>query len=97
MRRVAALIGILLLVLLGLAFAVLNADSVELDLFFVEVTVPVSLALVGTLSVGAVLGVTASMTVVWKHRRRAARLQRQVRDAERELKALRRMPIRGGE
>ncbi len=97
MRRVVALIGILLLVLLGLAFAVLNADSVELDLFLVEFTAPLSLALVGTLSAGAILGVGASMAVVWKHRRRAAKMQRQAKDLERELKALRRMPIRGGD
>ncbi|MBK1726161.1 LapA family protein [Halorhodospira neutriphila] len=93
MRRLFAFIGGLLIILFGLAFSVLNANPVGVDLFIAQYEVALSVALVGALILGAALGVLASLGAVWRRRREVARLQRQLGYAERQLQALRRTPL----
>lgn len=93
MRRIFAVIGVLLIILFGLAFSVLNADPVAVDIFFAEVEVALSVALVTTLIVGAALGGLTSLGAVWRRRREVARLRRQLGYAERQLQAMRRVPL----
>ncbi|MBK1734512.1 hypothetical protein CKO15_04270 [Halorhodospira abdelmalekii] len=93
MRRIFAIFGISLIVLFGLAFSVLNADPVVLDLFFDEVEVAISVAMVAALIIGAGLGVLASLGAIWRKGREIQRLRRQVGYAERQLQALRRTPL----
>lgn len=95
MRRVFAIIGILLIVMFGLAFSVLNADPVGLDLFFAEIEVALSVAMVGALILGAVLGVLASLGAIWRRGREVHRLRRQLGYTERQLQAMRRSPLSG--
>ncbi len=93
MRRLSAFIGILLIILLGLAFSVLNAQEVAVDIFFVELKVALSVALVFTLILGAALGALTSFGALWRRRREMGRLRRQLGYAERQLQALRRVPL----
>ncbi|ABM61347.1 LapA family protein [Halorhodospira halophila] len=93
MRRIFAIIGILLIILIGLAFSVLNADPVAVDIFFAEFQVALSVALVITLIVGAALGALTSIGAVWRRRREISRLRRQLGYAERQLQAMRRVPL----
>lgn len=96
MRRVIGLTAGLVLLVIGLAFAIINADPVNVDLFFVEYSFPLSFVLVVTLALGAVLGGLASLGARLRRRSEVARLRRQIDDAERELKSLRRLPLRDG-
>ncbi|BAU57257.1 lipopolysaccharide assembly protein LapA domain-containing protein [Halorhodospira halochloris] len=95
MRRIFAVIGILLIVMFGLAFSVLNADPVDLDLFFADVEVALSVAMVGALMLGAALGGLASLGAVWRRGREIHRLRRQLGYSERQLQAMRRSPLSG--
>lgn len=94
MRRLIALVIAVLVVALGLSFAVLNADSAELNFYFGTLSMPISLWMVVALLVGAVLGVVSSVGLFFRQRRELARLRRQVADAEKELSELRKLPIR---
>lgn len=95
MRRIFAIVGILLIVMFGLAFSVLNADPVALDLFFTELEVALSVAMVSALILGAVLGGLASLGAMWRRGRELHKLRRQLGYTERQLQAMRRSPLSG--
>lgn len=94
MRRLIALVIAVLVVALGLSFAMLNAESAELNFYFGRLSMPISLWMVIAVVVGAVLGVLSSFGMVFRQRRQLARLRRQIADAEKELSELRKLPIR---
>ncbi len=97
MRRLFAIIAMLLIILIGLAFSVLNADPVAVDIFFAEVEIALSVALVTALIVGAALGALTSLGAVWRRRREVSRLRRQLGYAERQLQSMRPDPLEGGD
>lgn len=94
MKRIIGLLILLLALVTGLAFAVMNAGDVELNYYYGITTVPLSLALVVSLSVGAVLGVVSSMGLVLGLKRENAKLKRHIRSAEKELVNLRTVPLK---
>lgn len=94
MTRVLGLVFFLVLVIAGLSFAVLNADPVHLNYYFGSRTVPLSVALVTALFLGAVLGVVSSLGIVFKLKREIARLRKAVKLAEKEVLNLRSIPIK---
>ncbi|MDR1850167.1 MAG: LapA family protein [Zoogloeaceae bacterium] len=72
--------GLRLLVLLFLfAFALKNTAEVTLNLFFDRaLTLPLSLLLLMTLALGAILGILAMLLPYFRARREAARLKREL-------------------
>ncbi|MDE2088977.1 MAG: LapA family protein [Gammaproteobacteria bacterium] len=94
MLRILSLIFFIALVIGGLSFAVLNAGPVHLNYYFGSRDVPLSVALVLTLLLGAVLGVFSSFGIVLKLRREIARLRKAVKLAEKEILNLRSIPIK---
>ncbi|NIR59176.1 MAG: LapA family protein [Gammaproteobacteria bacterium] len=94
MARLIGWILAVVLLVLGLTFAVLNAEPVEVKYYFGGVRLPLAVLLVSTLIAGALLGVAASLVVIVRQRRRIAHLKRQVRVTEKELMNLRNMPIK---
>ncbi len=88
--------GIILfvIVLLGVAFAVLNADPVQLNFYFGQKHMPLSLAILLSTLIGALLGVLASIHLIIKSKRHAARLKRAADMAEKEIANLRAIPIK---
>lgn len=85
---------IVLVILLGAAFAGLNADEVLFDYYFGQVTLPLSLALAAALFVGALCGVIASSLVIFQLRHDLSRIRQKARVAEAELKNLRKIPLK---
>lgn len=94
MIRLAYIIFSLVLLIIGILFAVLNADPVSLHYYFGDKQLPLSLIIIGTLIVGAIMGVIASAAVVFKLKRENARLRRLTELSEKELKNLRTLPIK---
>ena len=94
MRRLLGLAAILLIILFGLSFSLLNATRVDVDYYFGTVGMPLSLALVAALIVGAVLGVLSALGVVLGKQRELYRLRKRVRNSEKELSELRRLPLK---
>lgn len=94
MKRIVALLLLLLALVIGLAFAVMNAGDVELNYYYGMVTVPLSLALVVALSIGALLGVVSSMGLVLRLKRENAKLKRSIRSTEQEVVNLRAAPLK---
>lgn len=97
MARIFSLILFLAVLVIGLAFAVLNAEPVMLNYYFGSREVPLSMLLVLALILGAILGVLGSLFKVVRLRRENARLARMLKGAERvekEVPALHALPLK---
>lgn len=94
MKRIVTFLILALIVLLGVLFAVLNAQPVLLNYYFGSREMPLSLVLVIALAAGAVLGILASIGVLIRSRREMHKLRRAARLAEKEIDNLRSLPIR---
>ena len=94
MLRLIGYLLLVLLVLVGLSFAVLNAQAVSLNYYLGTLEVPLSMALVSSLALGAVLGVLVSLVLLISLKRQVRRLRRKVETAEQEVANLRAIPIK---
>ena len=94
MARILLAILFLVLLILGLSFAVLNSASVPLNYYLGKVDLPLALVVVGSLALGAILGVLVSLGIVLRLKRQVRRLRRQVQTAEKEVANLRAIPLK---
>lgn len=94
MRRLLGFAALLVIALFGLSFALLNATRVDVDYYFGVVAAPLSLALLIALILGAMLGALSALGVLAGKQRELRRLRRRVRDSEKELSELRRLPLK---
>jgi len=93
LKVIYALCG-LILFLLGLAFASLNAGPVTIDFYLGRGEYPLVLVLVGVLAVGTLLGALVGLGRVLRLKREIGRLRRSERLAEQEIRNLRALPLR---
>lgn len=94
MKRIITFVLLLLVSLLGLSFALMNAESVQLNYYFGSVEAPLSLLVVVAIIVGAGLGVLASMGVVLRQKRELAKLRKSQKLATQEISNLRSLPLK---
>ena len=92
--RLLKLLVILLLMVLGAAFAVMNAVTVPVDYYFGRRELPLPVMLLGALGVGALLGILAGLGTILGLKRDNARLRRRERLAVEEVNNLRSIPLR---
>ena len=94
MWRLLSLIIVLVVMALGFAFHLRNGEFFEVDYYLGVVGLPFSLWMFLALSIGALLGILASLPLVIRYRRDSARLSRRLRMNEQELKNLRVVPMK---
>ena len=94
MIRLAYIITSLILLIIGILFAVLNAEPVTLHYYFGENQLPLSLVIISSIIIGALLGIVASAVIILKLKRDNARLRKTSEASEKELKNLRPMPLK---
>ncbi len=92
--RLIRLILFLLVMLVGAALAVMNADLVNLNYYFGSRELPLSVLLVGAVFVGAILGMVAGLGGMMRVKRENASLRRQARLASEEVNNLRSLPLK---
>ena len=85
---------ILIVILLGVIFAVLNAEPIQLNYYFDSLNLPLSLAMIVAMFIGAILGVLASIGVILRCRKEMAKLRKATEVAEKEITNLRAIPIK---
>jgi putative membrane protein len=84
MRALAWTLRVIMFLALFL-FALKNTDSISLRLYFDQVwRAPLILVLLVFFAAGAVIGVLATLTTVFRQRRDIARLQRELRNRPRD-------------
>lgn len=89
--------ALLVLVILAVAMLTwLNTASIELNYLLGHITVPLPIALWGSLAIGVLLGIVASLGMLLRLKAENARLRRSARLAETEVNNLRNLPIKDG-
>ncbi len=94
MSRIAKLILVFVILLIGLAFHLKNNQLIELNYYVDVISLPMSWLVVLVLFVGSLLGVLASLPIIIKLKRDKIMLERQIKNSEKEINNLRVMPVR---
>lgn len=94
MSRIAKLILVLAIVLFGLAFHLKNNQLIELNYYIGAIDLPLSLLAVLVLCLGAILGILASLPVIIKLKRQNMKLDKLIKNSEKEINNLRVLPIK---
>ena len=94
MKRLFGLALALIVVAIGLSFAMLNPAPISLDFYLGELNLPVSLWLVIAFAIGVLMGLAAAAGILMRQRWQLARLRREVAASREELSELRKLPIR---
>lgn len=92
MKRIFSLLFFLLVLIGGLFFGLLNAAAVRIDYYFGARELPLSLILVITLLAGAICGVLAAGSLIFRKNREIARLRKELKLTGKELSNLRSLP-----
>ncbi len=94
MKRIVIFVLLLLVTLLGLSFALMNAESVQLNYYLGTLQAPLSLVVVLAIILGAGLGVLASLSIVVGQKRELAKLRKSAKIAKEEVSNLRSLPLK---
>ncbi|MDX5333073.1 MAG: LapA family protein [Gammaproteobacteria bacterium] len=92
MKRLATFLLLVLVVLVVMAFTVLNTETVAIDVYFYQAAIPVSVLIFLSLIVGALLGVFGSLGMTLQQRVELRRLRKQLASSEQEIVELRKIP-----
>ncbi|MEM9242640.1 MAG: lipopolysaccharide assembly protein LapA domain-containing protein [Pseudomonadota bacterium] len=92
--KLISYIIILVIVVFGTMFAMLNSKTVDFNYYFGNVTVALSLLLAISLFLGVLLGGGIGFIRVITLRLKIRRLRRKLKNAEQEVKNLRDIPIK---
>ncbi|MCU7796472.1 MAG: LapA family protein [Candidatus Thiodiazotropha sp. (ex Semelilucina semeliformis)] len=92
--RIIKLSLLMIVMLLGVVFTVLNAEPVQFNYYFGNRQVPLSLIMTGALGAGALLGVLSCMGLMFGLKRENLSLKRQSQMASQEVNNLRALPLK---
>lgn len=93
MKILAALLYIFLIVL-GVSFAVLNANTVTINLFAIHLSMPISLVIVSSIALGCAIGVLLMMAKLISTKRDLKQAYAHLKIIEKEINNLRVMPVK---
>lgn len=94
MMRFLFTIFIVLIILLGVTFACLNAEPVSLNFYFGTRSLPLSMLLVLTLGLGLILGVLLFSLSYLRLKAKNIRLKSKIKLVEKEVENLRAIPLK---
>ena len=84
-RRFIFIAVILVIILTGLSFALLNSTPVSFNYYIGKQEMALSLLLVLSLVLGAILGVAASFVIILKFRTEVSKIRREMKSKTKEL------------
>jgi len=91
--RIAKFIIILIIMMLGAIFTVLNAEPVLFNYYFGSRELPLSLIITAALGAGVMIGILSGIGMVFGLKRENAGLKQRARLAREEVKNLRSIPL----
>jgi len=94
MSRIAKLIIVFVILLSGLAFHLKNNQFIELNYYAGSLNMPLSWLVVLVLFIGAILGILASLPMIIKLKQQKMKLEKQIKNSEKEITNLRVMPVK---
>ena len=84
----------LILILLGVSFATLNASSVEVNFYFKTLSMPISVLMTMMLGIGLFIGFFFFLFRYWRLKVDYLKLKNQFKLFEKEIKNLRSIPLK---
>ena len=91
--RILLTVFYVFLILLGISFAALNASSVQVNLYFTKLVLPISVLITVMLGVGVCIGFLLFLGRYWRLKAEHRRISNQLKLTEKEIKNLRSIPI----
>ncbi len=91
--RIIMTLFYLILMVIGVSFAALNASSVPVNFYIVTFKMPVSVLMIVTLGVGIVVGFFLFLARYWRLKNEHRKLKTQLKLTEKEIKNLRAIPL----
>lgn len=91
--RIIMLIAYIVLIIIGVSFAALNAASVQVNLYFKVVTMPISVLMTIMLGVGILIGFLLFIFRYWSLKVECRKMRSQLKLTEKEIKNLRSIPL----
>jgi lipopolysaccharide assembly protein A len=92
--RIIKLFFLMVVMMLGVVFTVLNADPVQFNYYFGSRELPLSLIMTGALGVGVLLGIISCMGLMFGMKRENLSLKRKSQLASQEVNNLRALPLK---
>lgn len=84
----------LLLILLGVSFAALNASTVQVNFYMTTLDVPISVLMTIMLGIGLLMGLLLCLGKYWRLKIALLHLKNQLKITEKEIKNLRDIPLK---
>lgn len=91
--RILMLITYIILIVIGVSFAALNAASVQVNFYFTLVKMPVSVLMTVMLGVGILIGFLLFIVRYWSLKVECRKMKNQLKLTEKEIKNLRSIPL----
>ena len=91
--RIISYILLLVIVLFGMTFAALNSESVTINYYFDQSSLPLSLLLVLVFAFGCLIGIIVGLWLLIKSKFNNHRLRQRLTWAEKEIDNLRAIPL----
>jgi putative membrane protein len=91
--RIFSYFFLLIIVLFGMTFATLNSETVTINYYFSQSTLPLSLLIVLVFALGCLIGMMAGLWLVFKAKLKNYRTKQRLSSAEKEIENLRAIPI----
>jgi putative membrane protein len=92
--KLIKLLLVVLVMMLGAAFTVMNADPVKINYYFGTGEWPLAIIVVASLLLGALLGAMSGVGAMLRQRNEVGRLRRQQKVAKQEIENLRTLPMK---
>jgi len=83
----------ILLVIIGVSFAALNATSVDVNFYVKTISMPISVLITIMLGIGIIIGFLVFLGRYWRLKTEYKRTKNQLRIMEKEIKNLRSIPL----
>lgn len=91
--RIIMTILYVLLILVGISFAGLNASSVQINAYFATLTMPVSVLIIFVFGMGVLFGFILFFSRYWRLKSEHRKLKNQLKMTEKEIRNLRAIPL----
>ncbi len=91
--RIISYFFLLVIILFGMTFATLNSESVTINYYFGQSTLPLSLLLVLVFALGCLIGMVVGFGLLIKSKLSNYRLRQRFNLAEKEIENLRAIPL----
>lgn len=91
--RIMKIIFYLILIIIGVSFAVLNAETVQVHFYVTSITLPVSLLMTFALGIGILIGSLLFIGKYWRIKFENHKISNQVALLDKEIKNLRAIPL----